>query len=68
MAQARRSNPFMPLIVGVMAAILAFFGFLLFRDGDARQQAGVEAPPAAGTPSTPPQSSPGGGAGKSGTR
>ncbi len=59
MAYERRRNPFNPLVVGAIAVIIALAAFLIFREGDTTQQAGVGSPPAATTPGTADKGPPG---------
>ena len=56
MAYEPGRNPFNPLAVGAIAVIIALVAFLVFREGDTTQQAGIESPPAATSPA--PRSSP----------
>jgi hypothetical protein len=58
MAYGNRPNPFNPLIVGAIAVIVALAVFLIFREGDTTQQADLNTPPAATSPSTAPAPGP----------
>ena len=64
MAYEPGRNPFNPLAVGAIAVIIALVAFLVFREGDTTQQAGIESPPAATSPaprsghSAPPNAAP----------
>jgi hypothetical protein len=58
MAYENRPNPFNPLIIGAIAVIVALAAFLIFREADTTQQAGIESPPAATSPGTTPAPGP----------
>ena len=51
MAYEPGRNLFNPLVVGAIAVIVALVAFLALRDGGTTQQAGIESPPAATSPS-----------------
>ena len=59
MAYEPGRNPYNPMIVGAIAVIVALVAFLVFRESTVgTQQAGIESPPAATSPSTTPMRGP----------